>query len=87
MAPKRKRASTKDSDTKSSSNPRKRAPNRAKTVKEEPVEIVKEEDKSIARFLDEPIPESEAKTIWPDRYKPIEVFHLSETGIFGVWNG
>ncbi|XP_010415637.1 PREDICTED: DNA (cytosine-5)-methyltransferase CMT3-like isoform X2 [Camelina sativa] len=73
MAPKRKRAPKNDDDTKSAPKPRKRAPKRAKTVNEAPVEVVEEGELSIARFLDEPIPESEAKTAWPDRYKPIEV--------------
>ncbi|XP_006300392.2 DNA (cytosine-5)-methyltransferase CMT3 [Capsella rubella] len=73
MAPKRKRASAKDGDTNFAPKPRKSSPKRAKTVKEEPVPVVEEEDSTIARFLDEPIPELEAKTTWPDRYKPIEV--------------
>nr|AQM49845.1 chromomethylase 3 [Boechera holboellii] len=72
MALKRMRASKKDGDTKSSSNLRKRASKRANTAKDEPVEMVEVQENSIARFLDEPIPESEAKTLWPDRYKPIE---------------
>lgn len=73
MAPKRKRATKKDESTKSIPKPRKRAPKRAKTVKEEPVKFVEEGEKYVARFLDEPIPESEAKSTWPDRYKPITV--------------
>ncbi|CAE5963589.1 unnamed protein product [Arabidopsis arenosa] len=74
MAPKRKRATKKDDEsTKSIPKPRKRAPKRAKTVKEEPVKFVEEGEKYVARFLDEPIPESEAKSTWPDRYKPITV--------------
>ncbi|KAL9311236.1 DNA (cytosine-5)-methyltransferase CMT3 [Arabidopsis thaliana] len=73
MAPKRKRPATKDDTTKSIPKPKKRAPKRAKTVKEEPVTVVEEGEIHVARFLDEPIPESEAKSTWPDRYKPIEV--------------
>jgi len=81
MAPKRKRPATKDDTTKSIPKPKKRAPKRAKTVKEEPVTVVEEGEKHVARFLDEPIPESEAKSTWPDRYKPIEVISY-----IGNWN-
>ena len=81
MAPKRKRPATKDDTTKSIPKPKKRAPKRAKTVKEEPVAVVEEGEKHVARFLDEPIPESEAKSTWPDRYNPIEVIPY-----IGNWN-
>lgn len=72
VAPKPRKRSTKDKNSKSFAKPKRRF----KAVENGPVVGGEPETESTARFLDEPIADSEARSTWPQRYLLNEVSHF-----------
>ncbi|CAH8257266.1 unnamed protein product [Arabidopsis lyrata] len=68
MAPKRKKPFSENENSKA----KKRSKSAVVVAKENEIEMFDAKDEGLAKFLDDPISDHEARLSWPQRYKAIE---------------